>query len=462
MFTNFVDKKKKSIQRIIYDFKDISIIALPLVCQGLVYQLQTLTDRMLLGNLNIKYLSVVGNTIFPFNVTTAVISAFGIGITIKIAQNAFDKRKAVDDYCNSILFYNSFISILIAIVWFAFSDVIFGLMQVNNELIPYCTSYVRVLCVFVLLLGVDITIQATLQGLGQTKLIFGVGVCKVILNVVFDIVFIFGKLGFPQMGVVGAALGTSIANVLSTCIMIYAIKHFQHFELDIWGCIKKRSNQRFKEVVDTGLPASIETFIWHISNLVLVSFMNRLDQVSVGIYTLIYNLEITIYRFYYGYAKGLVTVVGQRIGKKKYQDAYSKGISLIKIDIVFWLAVWILATLFASELLSIFIPDKELVDKSIIYVYFTAVCILPKSLNSIVGSGIRAVGDTRWMLLTQIIGSVIVVSGAFIFISCLKLGFVSIYITLLLDESVRSVLNIIYYRRKYNMLMSENEEKYEV
>ncbi|HOR21571.1 MAG TPA: MATE family efflux transporter [Ruminococcus sp.] len=446
---------RRYIKALLHDLKGISAIALPLVFQGLVYQLQTLTDRKFLGNLDIKYLSVVGNTIFPFNITTAVISAFGIGITIKIAQSSKDREKGVEDYCNRILIYNTMIGVVIAAAWAVFAGVIFRGMGVSAELLPYCTKYVRVLCLFVLLLGLDSAVQATLQGLGQTRLIFGVGVIKVVLNVVFDIVFIFGKLGLPQLGVIGAALGTSLANIIANILTIIAIKKLNYFDLKIVGCIKRRSPERFKEVVQTGLPASIETFIWHISNLVLVRFMNSLDDLSVGIYTLIYNLEITVYRVYYGYAKGLVTAAGRSIGQRRYDRAYSKGVSLMTADVFFWAAVCGVSVALAPQILSAFIHDRQVVMDSRIYVYFTAVCILPKSLNSIVGSGIRAAGDTKWMLFTQVIGSVIVISSAYILIEKLHMGLLSIYITLILDESVRCILNLIHYRQKYRRLMAE-------
>lgn len=449
---------KKYFRNVLSDLRDISLIALPLVFQGLVYQLQTLTDRMFLGNLSIKYLSVVGNTIFPFNITTAVISAFGIGITIKIAQNSSDKKRCVERYCNSILIYNILISVIIAVAWFILSNSIFRAMGVSNDLIPYCTKYVRVLCLFVLLLGLDSTMQATLQGLGQTKLIFTVGLFKVIFNVLFDVIFIFGKLGLPEMGVIGAALGTSLANILANLITVFAIKHFDYFDLKILKCIRHRDIKVFKEVVETGLPASVETFIWHISNLILLRFMNNLNELSVGIYTLIYNLEITIYRVYYGYAKGLVTVVGKKVGQKMFKQAYRKGKSLIMADVFFWIIVLMVSVVLASEILSVFIHDRKVVLDSRIYVYFTAACILPKSLNSIVGSGIRAVGDTRWMLFTQIIGSIVIITSAFLLIEYLRLGLLSVYITLMLDESIRCVLNLIHYRKKYHLLMVENNE----
>ncbi len=444
-----MDRIINYLKSVVSDMKGISIIAIPLVFQGLVYQLQTLTDRKFLGNLNIKYLSVVGNTIFPFNITTAVITAFGIGITIKVAQS-----RDVEKYCNKVLFYNSLIGVVIAFLWFVLAELIFMGMGVSEELIGYCTNYVRILCAFVLLLGFDGAVQATLQGLGHTKIIFQVGLIKVILNVIFDIVFIFGKLGIPALGVVGAALGTSIANILANILTVIAIKKYKLFELRIKGLIKNRDYSIFKEVVETGLPASIETFIWHISNLLLVRFMNSLDELSVGIYTLIYNLEITVYRVYYGYAKGLVTIVGRNIGKKQYEKAYRNGISLIITDILCWQIICVISVLFAPQILGIFISDNNIIMASRIYVYFTAVCILPKSLNSIVGSGIRATGDTKWMLFTQIIGSILVVTCAYILIEKVQYGLLSIYITLILDESVRCIMNIFYYKFKYQGLMA--------
>ena len=165
-----MDRIINYLKSVVSDMKGISIIAIPLVFQGLVYQLQTLTDRKFLGNLNIKYLSVVGNTIFPFNITTAVITAFGIGITIKVAQS-----RDVEKYCNKVLFYNSLIGVVIAFLWFVLAELIFMGMGVSEELIGYCTNYVRILCAFVLLLGFDGAVQATLQGLGHTKIIFQVG-----------------------------------------------------------------------------------------------------------------------------------------------------------------------------------------------------------------------------------------------------------------------------------------------
>ena len=68
----------------------------------------------------------------------------------------------------------------------------------------------------------------------------------------------------------------------------------------------------------------------------------------------------------------------------------------------------------------------------------------------IIGNGIRGSGDTKWMLYSQIIGSILVVSCSFVLVKVFNLGIAAIYITLFLDESIRASINGIYYKIKYS------------
>ena len=76
--------------------------------------------------------------------------------------------------------------------------------------------------------------------------------------------------------------------------------------------------------------------------------------------------------------------------------------------------------------------------------------MFPKSLNVIVGNGIRSHGDTKWMLYSQIVGSILVVGCSFALVNIFQLGITAIYITLFLDESIRASINGIYYKMKYS------------
>lgn len=265
-------------------------------------------------------------------------------------------------------------------------------MGVDNEIKSYCVDYVRILAVYVILLGIDSTIQATLQAYKLTKAIMVSGLTKVFLNAFLDWILIFGKFGMPVLGVKGAALATSISNIVAIIFII--IYFFNTKEINLKLTPKEVINFNWKsysKIVSLGIPTGIETFIWHISNLIMVRYLNSLNVMAVGIYTLVYIIEIIVYRFYYGFSKSVLAVVGYKVGDKKFKEAKKIVASALKCDIAFVTAVSILFICLAKPILGLFTKDTVMIDSSVVYLCIVAVCIFPKSFNSILGAGIRGV-----------------------------------------------------------------------
>ena len=69
--------------------------------------------------------------------------------------------------------------------------------------------------------------------------------------------------------------------------------------------------------------------------------------------------------------------------------------------------------------------------------------LLPKAVNNVIGLCIRGMGDTRWMLFTQIFGTAFMIFGGYWLILGTNLGLAGIFVTLLADESLRGIANLI-------------------
>ena len=106
-------------------------------------------------------------------------------------------------------------------------------------------------------------------------------------------------------------------------------------------------------------------------------------------------------------------------------------------------------TLLGKRILHIFTKDTALIEQAAFYLIMTAVIMLPKSLNVILGNSIRAYGDTKWMFYSQILGSIFVITCSVILVKGCQLGVLAIYITLFSDECIRAILNGLYYKMKY-------------
>jgi len=74
---------------------------------------------------------------------------------------------------------------------------------------------------------------------------------------------------------------------------------------------------------------------------------------------------------------------------------------------------------------------------------FVCITMFPRSINNVIGLGIRGMGDTRWMLYGQILGTVLVITLSYVLIFIANLGLWGIFITLLVDETVRGFINLL-------------------
>ena len=207
--------------------KQILQLALPLILQQLCLQMQLWIDRAMLGHLNAAFFSAIGNASIPYHMITAAITAVCGGTAILVAHSIGAKDPARAQEVSEASFLGSTLLSCAAFVIFFFgSDSLFRIMGVQPPILEYSVQYIRILSVSLLVLGPAATATSILQGLGLTKIIMITGIAGNLLNILLDWLLIFGKLGFPALGIRGAALATVLANILSSALIVsYVLFH---------------------------------------------------------------------------------------------------------------------------------------------------------------------------------------------------------------------------------------------
>jgi putative efflux protein, MATE family len=304
-------------------FREIFAIAVPIIIQGMVFQLQTLINRAFLGNLKTEYLAAIGNATTPYQATLAAVTSATMGLTILISRRAGAKDYGdVREHMDTSIFFNTLISVLLFLLWYFFSDSIFLLMGVTPRLIGYCDQYVKIMGLYLLLFGTDISIQAALQGMGETKPIMYAGIYKVAMNIFLDWCLIFGNLGFPELGLTGAAIASSAANISSALLLILYVCFSKKLPMaDGTRRSLRPKPEKYREAMRLGLPAGLEIAAWHIGNLFLVRLMNNLDDSAVGMYTLITVIESITFLISDGIGRGSLTLIGHKIGENRMEES---------------------------------------------------------------------------------------------------------------------------------------------
>ncbi len=440
----------------------IVTIALPMVIQGIVFQIQSLTDKAFLGNLDTKYISALGAAQFPFYMTLDSIFALCTGVVIIVSQLfGSNKKNNINKYVKSVMFFNSLISIFLFIIWFCFPKQIFHLLAVDENIIQYCIHYVRISSIYFFFLGVDSSLQAMLQGLGNTRPIMISGIIKVVLNVFISWVLIFGHFGFPAMYVEGAAIGGLLANILSSLFMIFYCFYIKKREYQLHLDKSQWMNvECYKKVFQLGLPTGMEYFLWNASNLVLIRALNSFSELATAIYTITFGIEIVVFAIFNGTSKASMTLMGQRIGNRDVKHANQILNICMILNLLIVSTAIIIFILCPEQILSIFTKNPDTIKQTIPYLIFTAFIMLPKSMNVVIGNGIRAYGDTKWMLNSQILGSTFIVLCSFVLINVFKLHITAIYVTIFMDETIRAIINYCHFLNKYKNIQLIDELTY--
>ncbi len=423
--------------------KAMFIIALPIIFQNIVQHLQMVIDRSFLGKLDPGYLSALGNVMTPFNALALFLIASSTGLTILIANNiGGGKPDKARDLAESSFIYSTIFSLLIYLFWYFGSDRVFDLLGTQGEVKTYAVQYVRIIAISLLFMGADTTAAATLQGVGVTHPILVTGIIKNILNIFLDWLLIYGKLGFPEMGLEGAAIATLISNAIGSILLVLVVLTSRKlpFHFSLKALIRPRFKQYWK-TMKLGLPSGFESLLWFVGQLFLTRMVNILDPLGMGIVSLVSGIYLLGLFIYLGFARAATTIVGQLFGSGRPDLARSAGFQAQKMSLVVSLSWSVVMLVFPYELARLFSSDTHIIEQSVVMIRLAAVFVNFQSVNVVMGHGIRGTGDTTWMLYTQIGGTLFVLGSSYLLMFHFNLGLTGLYLTLIADEFLRSVVN---------------------
>ena len=427
----------------------ILTIAVPIIVQQLSHQMQIWVDRAMLGRINPEFFSAVGNSLVPYFAVISTIMAIASGTTILIAQSIGAKDYSLScRYAECSFVGNSIFPVLAFLFFFFCSPWLFKLMGVQPPILGYASGYIKITSFSLLIIGIVTTCSSILQGIGFTKMIMVTGIITNVLNVFFDWVLIYGRFGFPAMEINGAALATVIANFSALpFLIIYVLKRKKMpFKIKVRNIFKFEYGL-FKNVFKMGVPSGGEYALWSLGNIFVVSYLNRIDIMAAGIYTLLFSIKGLAVILYGGFAHAGLTLAGQKTGENEHKQAVSIVFKCLSFALIVCVVVAAVFCIFPKNILGLFTSDISLVSFASPFLIFVTLTMFPQAVNIVVGYGIRGTGDTRWMFYSQIFGTVLIITLSYYLIFVAGLGLWGVFISFLVDETVRSVINTLRFRK---------------
>lgn len=324
-------------------------VAVPIMIQNIITNFVSLLDNLMVGALGTEQMSgvsIVNQLIFIFNL--AIFGALS-GAGIFTAQ--FHGKKDTDGIRYTVR-YKIYIALILLVVGLAvfslFSEPLISMFLHESEdsgdialTAKYAQQYINVIMLGFLPFCVTQTISSSLRETGETITPMIASFIAVLTNCCFNWVLIFGKLGFPELGVEGAAIATNISRYVECAIIIiYTIKkrsrfpYFKHLFKSFYI-----PGKICKDISVKGMPLLFNEFFWSLGmSLLSVAYSLHGIAVVAG-----YSISSTVMNLanisFISLGSSIGIIIGKQLGANEFEKAYDTDRKLITFSVLLSLAV---------------------------------------------------------------------------------------------------------------------------
>ncbi len=433
------EKNKEKKERYI---NSIMKIAFPLILSNAISQVQMIIDRMFLGQVDPLYMSAIGNVNSPMWTSMSFCFAITAGASILISQNVgAGNMDKVKEYTSSMIKWNNLPCLIIFLCWLLFGEKIFALLGVSETLMPYCMAYLKYFMPIILLIGLEGSMSVIMQTSNYTMPLLVFGILRSGINIVLDYALIFGHFGLPALGIEGAAIATTIAEYLGLLSCLVFIRSEKLITRPSLKQTIHASAKPYLSSLGMGVNCAMEELAWNAGNLVIMRILNSINDLAAGIYGMVFSVEILVVVVVASFGTATMILTGEAKGKND-RDQYSQVVkSAYGLSALVAFVMLIICFINPERILSLFTKDTYIIETCGYLLILVCVNLFGKSANIICGSGIKGSGDTKWMLYTQVFGTVLVVTCAWIMVYVFKLGILGVFVAVMIDEGLRAIIN---------------------
>lgn len=434
-------------------------LVFPIAIQNLMTALVSASDAFMLGFVSQTSLSAVSLATQIQFVHNLFMLALTIGATTLAAQYwGKGDTDSVEEILAIVLKISMAVSVVFFIAAMFFSGFLMRIFTNDIRLIQAGIPYLRIVSVSYLFMGFSQIYLCIMKNSGRTAKSTIYGSVAVVINIGFNVIFIFGLAGFPAMGIAGAALATTVSRALELLLTIYENMHRSLVCVRL-KYIRNSSKKLKKDFWHYTTPVLGNELVWGCGFTMFSVIMGHLGSDAVAANSVANILKNIIACVCNGIGIGAGIIVGNELGKGEMERATEYGNRLFKLA-VFAGAVSGLILLAVSPVLRIFTGSLSAQAHSYLknMMYICTYYMIGKSVNATVIAGVFcAGGDTKFGLKCDAVTMwVILIPIGMITAFVLKLPIMVVYFIISMDEIIK--LPVVYrHYKKYNWVRNLTE-----
>lgn len=434
-------------------FHDVRRIALPIIIQQLMFSGLNMLGIVLVGQKGdaaVAAVGLAGQIAFLLNLVH-----FGIisGAAMFTAQ--FWGRQDIPNL-RRVLGLSLILAISASLIFFTLAQLLPSqILQIYSKdplVIELGAAYIRLFSWTFLFFAITFSYALIMRSTGDVKTPTTISVGALLLSTFLSYSLIFGKFGFPEMGIQGAALAAVVARALE-CVTLLAVTYWM--KSPVAASIRELTdfNAAFiGKVIKPMLPVILNELFWSLGITSYNIIYGRMGTSSYAAINIVSTIEQVAFVLFIGIANATSVLVGNNIGAGREERAYTYAGRSLGLGIVGGILIGMILQLVKGPILSLYNVSPEVIRNAgyLVNIVSLFLWIRVNNMTTVVGI-LRAGGDTRFSLfLDGIIIWLVGVPMAYIGATVLGLPVYLVYLFAMSEEATKWVLGINrYFSRKW-------------
>ena len=403
-------------------YKNIFFLTFPLVFQQLLRLSVDTLNSMMLGNIDQLQMSAVSQANQVFFIFYTVCNGFGVGCCALVAQYWGRKDlESIKTVLATALRSIAIFGLLVTAIVILFPERVMRIYSSDPALIELGASYLRIVAIMYTPCALSVMLFAGCRGIEQVGIFLKTNIISYPVNIILDYVLLFGKLGFPELGITGIAIGTVIARLVELSILATYVLVFEKRMTFKLRDLKRRDSLLSKDFAKVSAPIVAHEIIWSFGTSAGSMITGQLGTSVVAgfnVTTVLYDLCGSLGN---GFLNACSVVIGKTIGMGNVKKVKKQSETIIFMGLILGLAIGLFTFLIRPVFLSLYslTPEAESYAMQFMAVYAV---IWPFSLLEMVGmiAILRAGGDGKTGFYTDIVSMwlttiPLAAAGAFVF-----------------------------------------------
>lgn len=400
-------------KKLSYSYKDIIYLAIPLMISNFFYTLIPFADVAFMKKIGLAEQGAINFVALLYLIFFMISFSYTKGTQIFIARKDGEgKSSQIGIILDNTIFVLGIVGLILFLVFAFFSEEILSVFLKEPKVLQATLDYLSIRKYGFLYGFMGSVFIAYYTGISRVKMLAIAIILMAGTNIFLNWVLIFGRFGFPEMGIKGAALASNISEFISIFIMWINTFTTKLYKRHLMFSFKLIKLEYIKLISKISAPIVVLTLIGLITWLIFFALIEKMGVVPFAISGSIKQIYTVLGISAFALSSVTNTVISNIIGQKKENELIPLTIRLVVVSIVSIFLFIGVAKIFQDQILSL-IMDDSIINQSIPIFNIVLISLILYGIGNVIFNAVVTLGCTKTSLI--ILVSVVIIYMSFVY-----------------------------------------------